>query len=65
MVLPNTEIGFWKSRAARRMPNPLLVRLVRRIWAACPDFTFFGDAHFAREAPLAASGVLPRLHTLE
>ena len=60
VVIANTEIGYWTTKAARAYANPLLVKLTRALWAISPDFTIVGECHWGRAGALQRSGVVPR-----
>jgi glycogen synthase len=63
VVVANAEVGFWTTRAAKRYPNPILVKLTRALWSIAPDFTILGESHWGRSGALARSGVVP--HALD
>lgn len=63
VVVANAEVGFWTTRAAKRYPNPILVKLTRALWSISPDFTLLGESHWGRSGALARSGVVP--HALD
>ena len=49
IVQPNEECGYWtdfKFRSAQQFyPNPLLIKLTRKIWSKYPDFIFIGECN--------------------
>jgi glycogen synthase len=59
VVVANTEVGYWSTKAAQTFPNPLLVKLVRALWAVAPDFTVTGESHWGRSPALVRSGIVP------
>ncbi len=61
VVVANREVGFWSTRLCQTYPNPLLVKLVRALWAVDPDATVFGEAHWGRGGALMRSGVVPHV----
>ena len=63
VVVANAEVGFWTTRAAKKYPNPILVKLTRALWSIAPDFTILGESHWGRSGALARSGVVP--HALD
>ena len=63
IVVANVEVGYWSTSAARRYPNPLLVKLCRGLWQICPDAAITGECHWGRGGALLRSGVLP--HSLD
>ena len=74
IVQPNEECGYWtdfKFRSAQQFyPNPLLIKLTRKIWSKYPDFIFIGECndnserYLGRQYALANSGVIPHLYLL-
>ena len=64
VVVANAEVGFWSTRAARRYPNPLLVKLTRALWHMSPDFAVLGESHWGRAGALARSGLVPHAFDL-
>lgn len=60
-MLSDTEEGFWETRLWKSYPNPLLVKLVRGLWAQAENFTVMGDCAWGRSGSVARSGVIPRV----
>lgn len=59
VVVSNSEVGYWSTKAAKSYPNPLLVKLVRAMWQVDPLFAVIGESHWGRAGALARSGVVP------
>jgi hypothetical protein len=63
IVIANSEIGYWSSKASRSYANPLLAKIARSLWSISPEFTIAGESHWGRAPALARSGIVP--HSLD
>lgn len=64
VVLPNSECGYWTSKAVvQGYANPFYVKMTRSLWAAFPNFEICCESHWGRAGNLSRSGVIP--HSLD
>lgn len=62
VIISNSEWGYWSTQAAKTYANPLLVKLMRELWAMDPSITVVGECHWGRMGALGRSGIIP--HTV-
>lgn len=69
IVYRDEDCGYWDSEVSGEYPNPMLVKLTKKLWKFCPKFIVIGECWMTskfvnRHINLAKSGVIPRLYTL-
>lgn len=69
MVLKNENHGYWDTNAMEQYPNPFFIKMVKKVWAAFPEFVLVGECWGGfmfenRNVILARSGLVPRLFKL-
>ena len=69
VVIKNENHGYWNSTKVDTYPNPIFIKLCKKLWAEFPQFYFvaecWGGTLFEnRQGILARSGVIPRLFKL-
>ena len=69
IVLRDEDCGYWDSDTSTEYPNPMLIKLTKKIWKYCPKFIIIGECWMTskfvnRHINLSKSGVVPRLYTL-
>lgn len=71
VIIPNHECGYWNSEVSRTYPNPLLVKLTKKIWEQYPQFIFIGECannnekFSMRHLSLMKSGIIPRMYIMQ
>jgi hypothetical protein len=69
IVYRDEDCGYWDSETSIEYPNPMLVKLSKKLWKNCPRFIIIGECWMTskfvnRHINLAKSGIIPRLYTL-
>ena len=69
IVYRDEDCGYWDSEVSIEYPNPMLLKLTKKLWKFCPKFIFIGECWMTskfvnRHINLAKSGIIPRLYTL-